>query len=200
MAKLSKKDKQVLTVGGGALLLFALMGGSKKAKADSGGGSKPAGGGGSGSGGDTSAPTLPGFIPGPVPAGGPPPYGDGCKSPSKGGSFKYDKGYWGTGGDDTANKILQAFARFGYNITVDPLGPDKAMAKAGVKGDAIENEETLRFQSHYNKVSRLQDGDIGGLELDGMIGPCVVTALKYLIDSDETAESWAFQVSLGEGG
>lgn len=198
MATLSKKDQQVLAIGGGALILLALMGGSKSAKSaggdKSGGSTSPPDNGG---GGGTLPPPrngsaeLPGVIPGPVPASGPPPYGDACKSPSKGGSFEYDKIYWGTGGDDTANKILQAFSALGYNVTVDPLGPDKSMAKAGVKGDAIENEETLRFQSHYNKVSRDLGESLGGLELDGQIGPCVVTALKHLLeDRGFNAETW----------
>jgi len=111
---------------------------------------------------------------------------------------RYDKAFWGTGGDATAAKILQAFEQLGYNITVDPLGPDSAMAKAGVKGDAIENQETLRFQSHFNKVSNGQGGDIGGLELDGQIGPCVITALKFLTeDRALNAQQWRMAVTAG---
>jgi len=176
------------------------MGGSKKAKADTGGTPWPGNGGGGGGIDEIpdGEPSLPGYLPGPVPAGGPPPYGNACKSPSKGGSFQYDKAFWGTGGDATAAKILQAFEQLGYNITVDPLGPDSAMAKAGVKGDAIENQETLRFQSHFNKVSNGQGGDIGGLELDGQIGPCVITALKFLTeDRALNAQQWRMAVTAG---
>ena len=125
MATLSKKDQQVLAIGGGALILLALMGGSKSAKAaggDKSGGSTPPPDNGGGGGtlpppGNGSA-ELPGVIPGPVPAGGPPPYGDACKSPSKGGSFRYDKDYWGTGGPDTSQKIVAAFSQLGYDLQV----------------------------------------------------------------------------------
>lgn len=194
MAKLSKKDQQVLAIGGGSLLLFALMG-SKKGKAESGGGGGLYGnGGGSGgeNGGEAEDLTLPGVIPGPVPSGGPPPYGDGCKSPKKGGSFQYDKDYWGTGGEATAKRIDDAFKSLGYDLNVNPLGPDNKM----LGGDAITNQVTQAFQSHYNAMSR---GDLldsmGGLEVDGQIGPCVLTAIKYLIDSGVTRPEWAIALS-----
>ncbi len=182
MATLSKKDQQVLAIGGGALILIALMGGSKSAKAadkSKNGGTLPPP--------DNGSPGLPGFIPGPVPAGGPPPYGNGCKSPSKGGSFRYDKDYWGTGGPDTSQKIVAAFSQLGYDLQVNPLGPDNQM----LGGDAIVNDVTRRFQSHYNKVSRDLGESLGGLELDGQIGPCVITALKHLLEDRKfNAETW----------
>lgn len=192
MAKLSKKDQQALAIGGGALILFAMMG-SKKGKADEakGGGGLYNGGGGTTGGGDVDL-SLPGVIPGPVPSGGPPPYGNGCKSPKNGGSFQYDKDYWGTGGDDTGQRITDSFESLGYNLSVNPLGPDNKM----LGGDAVVNQTTRAFQSHYNAMSR--DGlldSMGGLEVDGQIGPCVLTAIKHLVDSGVTGTGWASALS-----
>lgn len=183
------------------MLLFAMMG-SKKGKADEakgggigGGGIGGGGGGGSGGGsgsGESEDLTLPGVIPGPVPPGGPAPFGNGCRSPKNGGSFQYDKGYWGTGGEETAERIDGTFKLLGYNLNVNPLGPDNKM----LGGDAITNQVTRAFQSHYNAMSR---GDLlsnmGGLEVDGQIGPCVLTALKHLIDNGVTGPEWAIALS-----
>ena len=191
MAKLSKKDQKTVAIGGGALLLFAMMG-SKKGKA-----AKPKGdgglyNGGGESGGETEDLTLPGVIPGPVPSGGPPPFGNGCRSPKNGGSFQYDKDYWGTGGEETGERIDGTFKSLGYNLSVNPLGPDNKM----LGGDAVANQVTRAFQSHYNAMSR--DGllsNMGGLEVDGQIGPCVITALKHLVDSGVTRSQWASALS-----
>ena len=126
---------------------------------------------------------------------GPPPFGNACKGPKSGGSFEYDREYWGESGEGTSEKILKAFSALGYNVDVNPLGPDMNMAKVGVKGDAIENQPTMDFQSHYNKVSVDRGGDIGGLDPDGKIGPCVVTALKFLLDEGFNAASWSAAVN-----
>jgi hypothetical protein len=63
-------------------------------------------------------------------------------------------------------------------------------------GDAVANQVTRAFQSHYNAMSR--DGllsNMGGLEVDGQIGPCVITALKHLVDSGVTRSQWASALS-----
>jgi hypothetical protein len=196
MAKLSKKEQKTVAIGGGALLLFAMMG-SKKGKAakpKGGGGLYNGGGGGGGGGGGEEEEdlTLPGVIPGPVPSGGPPPFGNGCRSPKNGGSFQYDKDYWGTGGEETGARIDGTFKSLGYNLSVNPLGPDNKM----LGGDAVANQVTRAFQSHYNAMSR--DGllsNMGGLEVDGQIGPCVITALKHLVDNGVTRSQWASALS-----
>ena len=190
---MGNKEKQVLAIGGGALLLFAMMGKkSRGASASSGAGS---GAGGGAAGGGATVLPLPGFIEGPVPEMGPPPFGNACKGPKSGGSFEYDREYWGESGEGTSEKILKAFSALGYNVDVNPLGPDMNMAKVGVKGDAIENQPTMDFQSHYNKVSVDRGGDIGGLDPEGKIGPCVVTALKFLLDEGFNAASWSAAVN-----
>lgn len=115
------------------------------------------------------------------PAGDPPPYGKSCNPPEYGGSNAYDKGYW-----NSMEKILQAFSALGYATpsdrpTMNQLGPNAALGG----GDDVPNPEVTRFQRDYNAVSKWKQfmGNMGGLDPDGLVGPCTLNAIKLVLDN-----------------
>lgn len=125
--------------------------------------------------------------PGGRPSGHPPPYGFACFPPDYGGNNAYDKAYWDAGGDTAARaRIFEAFEELGYSTptdrdTMNQLGPDDELGG----GDDVPNPEVSRFQSDYNSVSRWGKflTGMGGLDVDGKVGPCTVNALKYVLDN-----------------
>jgi len=128
----------------------------------------------SGGGGGTSKPTN-------RPPGQPP--GGNCHKPSQ----TYDSAYWDAGGEVIARqRIFDHFTELGYQTpagrnTMNDLGPDGDLAG----GDDIPNEEVRRFQKEYNAVSRWGGflSGMGGVDRDGMVGPCTVNGMKYILDN-----------------
>lgn len=115
------------------------------------------------------------------PAGDPPPYGKSCMPPAYGGSNAYDKAYW-----NTMQKILDAFGMLGYQTpsdrpTMNQLGPDASLGG----GDDVPNPEVTRFQRDYNAVSKWKQfmAGMGGLDPDGLVGPCTLNAIKLVLDN-----------------
>lgn len=136
-----------------------------------------------------SASQLPSVVDTPKPSGGgssrpsgdPPPYGKSCMPPGYGGSNAYDAAYW-----NSRQKILQAFSALGYQTptdrdTMNALGPN------GMLGgdDDVPNPEVTRFQRDYNAVSKDKQflASMGGLDPDGLVGPCTLNALKLVLDN-----------------
>ena len=128
------------------------------------------------------------------PSGHPPPYLKQCFPPSAGGGNKYNTAYWDAGGTPTARaRVFAGFEGLGYTTpsdrdTMNALGPD---AKLG-GGDDIPNNEVKRFQIDYNAVSVAEQfaTDMGGLIQDGLVGPCTLNGMKYVMDSMEPGEEW----------
>lgn len=141
-------------------------------------------------------PTPPSPTPRPRPSGGPSPYGDACLPVGKGGQGRYDESFWDAGGTDAARaRIFDMFERFGYETpenrsTMNDPGPD------GVLGgyDDVPNAAVRRFQEDYNAVSAwggfLPTAVMGGLDMDGLVGPCTLNALKLISDNLGPGQSW----------
>jgi hypothetical protein len=100
----------------------------------------------------------------------------------------YDAARW-----HSRESIEDAFADLGYELpvgrnTMNDLGPD---GKIG-GGDDLPSEAVLKFQKNYNSASR--DGSLGagagGLDQDGMVGPCVLAGLGVALDR-LGADQWA---------
>lgn len=113
------------------------------------------------------------------PPGHPPPWGGSCRSPDN----AYDANFW-----DSKQTILDAFDILGYETptdreTMNRLGPDGELGG----GDDVLNPEVRRFQKDYNKVSRAGKflPDMGGLDEDGLVGPCTLNGLKVVLDSPD---------------
>lgn len=144
--------------------------------------------------GSASAKTPPITTPTPKPtgkpAGSPPPYGDSCFPENMGGAQRYDYEYWDKGGNVVAARqgIFDAFESLGYDTptnrsTMNDPGPDAVLGG----GDDVPNSEVTRFQKDYNKVSRAgkftPGVKMGGLWEDGLVGPCTLNGLKYVMDN-----------------
>lgn len=125
------------------------------------------------------------------PSGHPPPYLKACYPPAYGGSNRYDTAYWEAGGTARARqRIFEHFGGLGYSTpndrdTMNDLGPDGKLGE-----DDVPNEEVRRFQKDYNAVSKKRNvaANMGGLDTDGMVGPCSLNALKYIYDLGANAE------------
>jgi hypothetical protein len=113
------------------------------------------------------------------PPGHPPPYRGKCLPPHN----EYDANFW-----YSEQTILDAFDILGYETptdrtTMNRLGPDEKLGG----GDDVPNAEVRRFQKDYNKVSLGGKfvPDMGGLDEDGLVGPCTLAALKVVLDSPD---------------
>jgi hypothetical protein len=128
------------------------------------------------------------------PSGHPSPYGKACFPPAYGGSNAYDTAYWEAGGTVVARqRIFDHFESLGYQTpddrdTMNDLGPDGKLGN-----DDVPNSEVRRFQKDYNTVSRwggfLPKSTMGGLDEDGMVGPCTLNGLK-LVFENITDKDW----------
>jgi len=138
---------------------------------------------------DVVPPTPPAPTPTPQrPSGHPSPYGKSCYPPAYGGTNAYDTAYWEAGGTAAARqRIFDHFESLGYQTpgdrdTMNDLGPDGKLGN-----DDIPNAEARRFQKNYNTVSRwggyLPKSTMGGLDEDGMVGPCTLNALKLAFEN-----------------
>lgn len=117
------------------------------------------------------------------PPGNPSPFGGSCMPEGFGGTGQYDKTFW-----NSQQKILDAFDALGYQTptdrpTMNALGGDGALGG----GDDVSNPEVTRFQKEYNAVSRwgnfLPKTQMGGLDPDGLVGPCTLNGLKLVLDN-----------------
>ena len=137
-------------------------------------------------------------IPMPEPAPGPAPLG----SPPRGDS--YDPDYWGPDSESRLISIREHFVGLGYQVEVGPwpmnkLGPkgtveltnqDGTSGKLG-GGDDEKSQTVMRFQEDYNRVSRLNkadkvvEGNMGGLSVDGMVGPFTLNGLRFAFESQQ---------------
>jgi len=135
-------------------------------------------------------PETPSKKPSGKPSGSPPPYGDSCFPEDMGGTQAYDTSYWDKGGDVVKARegIFTAFESLGYQTptdrsTMNDPGPNAELGG----GDDIPNSEVKRFQKDYNKVSRAgkftPGVKMGGLWEDGLVGPCTLNGLKYVMDN-----------------
>jgi hypothetical protein len=134
-------------------------------------------------------PTKPEKKPTRKPPGSPPPYGDSCFPPAMGGTQAYDNAFWDKGGNvmEAREGIFAAFEGLGYETprdrsTMNDPGPDAALGG----GDDVPNSEVRRFQKDYNKVSTAKKfvaQDMGGLWEDGLVGPCTLNGLKFVMDN-----------------
>lgn len=132
------------------------------------------------------------------PAGDPPPQGHSCFPKSAGGSGTYDETFWEQGGTTEARKrVLQTFRDLGYATPTKPDGtPAETMNDPGADGvlgggDDQKNSEVERFQREYNQVSRktaksgffvASSAKMGGLDPDGLVGPCTLNGMKFVLD------------------
>lgn len=157
------------------------------------------------------APTNGGRQPGGRPSGNPPPYGFACFPPDYGGSNAYDKAYWDTGGDTAARaRIFEAFEELGYQTPTNrdtmnelgPLGSGTPGSGGGLLGggDDVPNSEVSRFQNDYNSVARWGKflTGMGGLDVDGLVGPCTLNGMKYVLDNLGN-EEWSDVVGESRG-
>src|SRR5690606_35327390 len=103
---------------------------------------------------------------------------------------EYDPDYWGSTEEERLISIRQHFADLGYPVEIGPypmnlLGPkgtvemqniDGTMGKLGGKDDS-KNAIVEKFQKDYNIISRLNKAEkvysqsMGGLSVDGFVGP-----------------------------
>lgn len=145
----------------------------------------------------TASAKPPGPAPGPTPPaqpprpkrppGDPPPFGRSCFPVEFGGQARYDESFWDAGGRAVARqRIFDVFEDFGYQTpagrdTMNDPGPDAALGG----GDDVPNAEVSRFQREYNAVSRWGGflSNMGGLDVDGFVGPCTLNGLKVLLDN-----------------
>ncbi len=107
---------------------------------------------------------LPGLDTIPQPAGNPP---GGCRK------------VWAT---ENATRVV--LAGLGYNPgPANIFGPD---GKLGT-GDAEPDNAIAQLQIDYNIASTkgLLGDDAGGLEMDGMMGPCTMAGMAHIIDTFE---------------
>lgn len=125
--------------------------------------------------------------PGGRPSGHPSPYGKSCYPPGYGGSNRYDTAYWDAGGTSAARaRIFEAFEELGYQTPTDRDTMNHPGADGELGGEPdVPNEEVRRFQRDYNAVSRSGQfvGTMGGLDMDGLVGPCTLNALKLVLDN-----------------
>jgi hypothetical protein len=113
---------------------------------------------------------------------GQPPGGD-CNKPSQ----TYDFAFWDAGGETVARqRIFDYFQTLGYQTptnrnTMNALGPNAELGG----DDDVPNEEVRRFQKEYNAVSRQGTflSGMGGLDRDGLVGPCTLNGIKYVVDN-----------------
>jgi hypothetical protein len=135
---------------------------------------------------DPFAPESPRKRPGGKPFGSPEPQGNDCNAGA------YDKNFW-----STAQRILDVFDTLGYatptdRTTMNTLGPDGKLGG----GDDGSNPEVVRFQQEYNSVSRWhkQSGEffdgMGGLDEDGLVGPCTLNGLAFVLDHIDQPGNW----------
>lgn len=116
------------------------------------------------------------------PPGSPPPQGAGCAD------GQYDAAFW-----NSRASILNAFDSLGYATpqdrdTMNKLGADNALGG----GDDVSNPEVVRFQNDYNKVSKRGEfaPKMGGLDPDGLVGPCTLNGMKYVLDNLGSNGDW----------
>ncbi len=116
------------------------------------------------------------------PPGDPPPYGASCRTGA------YDAEFW-----NSKDVIFEGFQTLGYQTpsdrdTMNELGGDKALGG----GDDVPNNEVKRFQRDYNKVSRRGEftPNMKGLDVDGLVGPCTLTGMKYVLDNLGANGNW----------
>ena len=127
------------------------------------------------------------------PPGQPP--GGNCNKPAQ----VYDFAYWDAGGQTIARqRIFTHFKDLGYATptdrdTMNALGADNALGSdPSIPGSAdIPNEEVRRFQKEYNAVSRWGKflSGMGGLDRDGLVGPCTLNGIKY-VDDNLDGRNW----------
>lgn len=127
------------------------------------------------------------------PPGEPPnPTGQSCRSPG----FGYDASFWDAGGTVAARqRIFDAFEAGGYQTptgrdTMNDLGGDNQLGG----GDDIANPEVKRYQNEWNAVSRWGGWQptsvMGGLDPDGLVGPCTINGLKFMLDNVTQGQTW----------
>jgi len=203
---MAKKGIGILLAGGAALIF---MGGKKKKKKKSSG---------SDAGFDADSgydPTAEYGDSGPYSDGStepPPPAEEDPSRPSGNppGGDTFDASYWGATLEDQLTNIRDHFRWLGYsNVEEGPypmniLGPsgtveiqniDGSMGKLGGNDDA-PSDVVAGFQSDYNKISRLNAADkiyqnkMGGLAVDGFVGPKTLNALRYAKTGLPGGKSW----------
>lgn len=166
---MNKKQKQgwiaagvAAVVGAGAYFLFR-----KKAKA-AGGPELPPGD-------DDDVVDVDDPLP-PPPAGGTPSIKRPSGDPPPGGCRDgwYDTTFWDAGTpEDARQRIVDVFHQIGYSF----LGTTKTDGTFKRSGTAKQ------FQEDYNLVSRSGEfrPNMGGVAMDGLVGPCTLTALSYVL-------------------
>lgn len=142
---------------------------------------------------------IPNDIPAPViPKNVAMPYWKKAGSTDRGSS--YDGAYWGASGEQRLETIRKYFSDFGYQVEVGPwsmnvLGPKGSVELLNQPGSATEkgmlgggddepNDIVKDFQKDYNAVSEAHKfggtKKMGGLAPDGLVGPYVLNALRFV--------------------
>lgn len=200
---MAKKGIGILLAGGAALLF---MGSSKKKKKKKVSGADAGYDPDAGYDSDTDGPYSDGDTVPPPPADTDPSRPSG--NPPGGDAF--DASYWGATLEEQLTNIRDHFRWLGYsNVEEGPypmniLGPkgtveiqniDGSMGKLGGNDDA-PSDVVAGFQSDYNKISRLNAAEkiyqnrMGGLAVDGFVGPKTLNALRYAKTGLPGGKSW----------
>lgn len=208
---MARKGMGLLLAGGAALVLMS--GGKKKKKKKTTNGT---GDGGYSPDDDGSIYDDGGELDGPYADDGgetkvPPPKQDPSRPSGKPpGGDSFDAAYWGATLEEQLANIRDHFRKLGYsNVQEGPypmniLGPKGSTQVQNIDGstgavgggDDQKDATVAMFQSDYNKVSRLNKAEkvyqqnMGGLAVDGFIGPQTLNALRYAKTGLPGGKSW----------
>lgn len=127
----------------------------------------------------------------------------------------YDGTYWhATPGGPRLESIRNHFKELGYGVNVGPwpmnvMGPLKGESGSteytnedGTKGwsgggDDQPSAIVKQFQADYNRVSKLNKAEkiyaqnMGGLDVDGLVGPLTLNALRYAKEGLPGGKKWS---------